>query len=613
MESGADAPLRPYLSLSKALDQVRPGGVVAFITSKGTMDKQSPEVRKYIAQRAELLGAIRLPNNAFRANAGTEVTSDILFLQKRDRPIDIEPDWVHLGQTADGIPVNSYFAEHPEMVLGTMVWDDSMYGARQETACLPIEGAAFSAQLAEAVTHITGSYQAVVQPELGEGETIRERIPADPDVRNYSYNVVGGQVYYRENSVMVQPDLNATVQERIKGMVALRDCVHRLMDAQLQESDDYTIAALQGELNTLYDSFTAKYGLINSRPNAQAFSDDSSYYLLSSLEILDDNGNLERKADMFTKRTIRQQHTVEHVDTAVEALAVSIAEKAKVDLPYMAELTGKPKEELIADLHGVIFQIPKLFAEDLTPEYVTADEYLSGNVRQKLREAESAARHDPSFAVNVQALQAAQPKDLDASEIDVRLGATWVDKQYIQQFMQELFEIPFYQRRAVQVQYSQYTSEWRISGKTSLSYNNVANSMTYGTDRAPGLRILEDTLNLRDVRIYDTVEDAEGKEKRVLNQKATTLAQQKQQAIKDAFREWIWKDPQRREALVAQYNELFNSVRPREYDGRHITFSGMNPEIVLREHQRNAIAHTLYGGNTLLAHVVGAGKSATRS
>ena len=613
MESGADAPLRPYLSLSKALDQVRPGGVVAFITSKGTMDKQSPEVRKYIAQRAELLGAIRLPNNAFRANAGTEVTSDILFLQKRDRPIDIEPDWVHLGQTADGIPVNSYFAEHPEMVLGTMVWDDSMYGARQETACLPIEGAAFSAQLAEAVTHITGSYQAVVQPELGEGETIRESIPADPDVRNYSYNVVGGQVYYRENSVMVQPDLNATVQERIKGMVALRDCVHRLMDAQLQESDDYTIAALQGELNTLYDSFTAKYGLINSRPNAQAFSDDSSYYLLSSLEILDDNGNLERKADMFTKRTIRQQHTVEHVDTAVEALAVSIAEKAKVDLPYMAELTGKPKEELIADLHGVIFQIPKLFAEDLTPEYVTADEYLSGNVRQKLREAESAARHDPSFAVNVQALQAAQPKALDASEIDVRLGATWVDKQYIQQFMQELFEIPFYQRRAVQVQYSQYTSERRISGKTSLSYNNVANSMTYGTDRAPGLRILEDTLNLRDVRIYDTVEDAEGKEKRVLNQKATTLAQQKQQAIKDAFREWIWKDPQRREALVAQYNELFNSVRPREYDGRHITFSGMNPEIVLREHQRNAIAHTLYGGNTLLAHVVGAGKSATRS
>lgn len=613
MESGADAPLRPYLSLSKALDQVRPGGVVAFITSKGTMDKQSPEVRKYIAQRAELLGATRLPNNAFRANAGTEVTSDILFLQKRDRPIDIEPDWVHLGQTADGIPVNSYFAEHPEMVLGTMVWDDSMYGARQETACLPIEGAAFSAQLAEAVTHITGSYQAVVQPELGEGETIRESIPADPDVRNYSYNVVGGQVYYRENSVMVQPDLNATVQERIKGMVALRDCVHRLMDAQLQESDDYTIAALQGELNTLYDSFTAKYGLINSRPNAQAFSDDSSYYLLSSLEILDDNGNLERKADMFTKRTIRQQHTVEHVDTAVEALAVSIAEKAKVDLPYMAELTGKPKEELIADLHGVIFQIPKLFAEDLTPEYVTADEYLSGNVRQKLREAESAARHDPSFAVNVQALQAAQPKDLDASEIDVRLGATWVDKQYIQQFMQELFEIPFYQRRAVQVQYSQYTSEWRISGKTSLSYNNVANSMTYGTDRAPGLRILEDTLNLRDVRIYDTVEDAEGKEKRVLNQKATTLAQQKQQAIKDAFREWIWKDPQRREALVAQYNELFNSVRPREYDGRHITFSGMNPEIVLREHQRNAIAHTLYGGNTLLAHEVGAGKSATRS
>ena len=594
---------------AKALDQVRPGGIVAFITSKGTMDKQSPEVRKYIAQRAELLGAIRLPNTAFKANAGTEVTSDILFLQKRDRAIDIEPDWVHLGQTEDGVPVNSYFADHPDMILGKMVWDDSMYGAHQETACQPLEGADLAEQLSEAVTRISGTYRAEEAPELSEGEAIRDSIPADPNVRNYSYTVVDDKVYYRENSAMVRPELNATAEARIKGMVGLRDCVHRLMDAQLQESDDYTIHELQAELNTLYDSFTAKYGLINSRPNIQAFSDDSSYYLLSSLEILTENGELERKADMFTKRTIRQQHTVEHVDTAVEALAVSIAEKATVDLPFMAELTGKSEEEIASDLTGVIFRLPAPVDDEGKPRYVTADEYLSGNVRQKLRDARAAADLSPIFEPNVKALEKAQPKDLDASEIDVRLGATWVDKEYIQQFMHELFEVPFYQRRAVQVQYSNFTSEWRISGKTSLSYNNVPNNLTYGTDRASGLRILEDTLNLRDVRIYDTIEDADGKEKRVLNQKATTLAQQKQQAIKDAFRDWVWKDPDRREALVKKYNELFNSVRPREYDGQHITFSGMNPEITLREHQRNAIAHTLYGGNTLLAHVVGAGKT----
>ena len=573
------------------------------------MDKQSPEVRKYIAQRAELLGAIRLPNNAFKANAGTEVTSDIIFLQKRDRAIDIEPDWVHLDQTEDGIPVNSYFVDHPDMILGKMVWDDSMYGAHQETACQALEGADLSQQLAEAVTKISGTYRAEEAPELSEGEAIRDSIPADPNVRNYSYTVVDDKVYYRENSAMVHPDLNATAEARIKGMVGLRDCVHRLMDAQLQESDDFTIHELQAELNTLYDSFTARFGLINSRPNAQAFSDDSSYYLLSSLEILTENGDLERKADMFSKRTIRQQRTVEHVDTSVEALAVSIAEKATVDLPFMAELTGKSEEEIASDLTGVIFRLPAPVDDEGKPRYVTADEYLSGNVRQKLRDARAAADLSPIFEPNVKALEKAQPKDLDASEIDVRLGATWVDKEYIQQFMHELFEVPFYQRRAVQVQYSNFTSEWRISGKTSLSYNNVPNNLTYGTDRASGLRILEDTLNLRDVRIYDTIEDADGKEKRVLNQKATTLAQQKQQAIKDAFRDWIWKDPDRREALVTQYNELFNSVRPREYDGQHITFSGMNPEIVLREHQRNAIAHTLYGGNTLLAHVVGAGKT----
>ena len=594
---------------AKALDQVRPGGIVAFITSKGTMDKQSPEVRKYIAQRAEVLGAIRLPNTAFKANAGTEVTSDILFLQKRDRAIDIEPDWVHLGQTEDGVPVNSYFADHPDMILGKMVWDDSMYGAHQETACQPLEGADLAQQLSEAVTRISGTYRAEEAPELAEGEAIRDSIPADPNVRNYSYTVVDDKVYYRENSAMVHPDLNATAEARIKGMVTLRDCVHRLMDAQLQESDDYTIHELQAELNTLYDSFTAKYGLINSRSNAQAFSDDSSYYLLSSLEILTENGELERKADMFTKRTIRQQHTVEHVDTAVEALAVSISEKATVDLPFMAELTGKSEEDIASDLTGVIFRLPAPVDDEEKPRYVTADEYLSGNVRQKLRDARAAADLSPIFEPNVKALEKAQPKDLDASEIDVRLGATWVDKEYIQQFMHELFEVPFYQRRAVQVQYSNFTSEWRISGKTNLSYNNVPNNLTYGTDRASGLRILEDTLNLRDVRIYDTIEDADGKEKRVLNQKATTLAQQKQQAIKDAFQDWVWKDPDRREALVKKYNELFNSVRPREYDGQHITFSGMNPEITLRDHQRNAIAHTLYGGNTLLAHVVGAGKT----
>ncbi len=594
---------------AKALDQVRPGGIVAFITSKGTMDKQSPEVRKYIAQRAELLGAIRLPNNAFKANAGTEVTSDIIFLQKRDRAIDIEPDWVHLGQTEDGVPVNSYFADHPDMILGRMVWDDSMYGAHQETACQALEGADLSQQLAEAVTKISGTYRAEEAPELSEDEAIRDSIPADPNVRNYSYTVVDDKVYYRENSAMVHPDLNATAEARIKGMVGLRDCVHRLMDAQLQESDDFTIHELQAELNTLYDSFTARFGLINSRPNAQAFSDDSSYYLLSSLEILTENGELERKADMFSKRTIRQQRTVEHVDTSVEALAVSIAEKAAVDLPFMAELTGKSEDEIASELTGVIFRLPAPVDENGSPRYVTADEYLSGNVRQKLRDARTAAEISPIFEPNVSALEKAQPKDLDASEIDVRLGATWVDKEYIQKFMEELFEIPFYQRRAVQVQYSNFTSEWRINGKNVLSYNNVPNNLTYGTDRASGLRILEDTLNLRDVRIYDTIEDAEGKEKRVLNQKATTLAQQKQQAIKDAFRDWIWKDPYRRDALVSKYNELFNSVRPREYDGQHITFSGMNPEIVLREHQRNAIAHTLYGGNTLLAHVVGAGKT----
>ena len=594
---------------AKALDQVRPGGVIAFIASKGTMDKQSDEVRKYIAQRADLLGAIRLPNNAFKANAGTEVTSDIIFLQKREQPLDIEPEWVHLSQTEDGIPINSYFAEHPEMVLGKMAWDDSMYGNQKETACLPLEGADLSQQLAQAVQRITGEYHAVEAPDLEEGEKIQESIPATPDVKNYSYTVVDDKVYYRENSIMVRPELNAAAQERVKGMVAIRDCVHQLMDAQLEDYGDDAIHALQGELNRLYDDYTAKYGLISSRANSLAFRNDSSYYLLCSLEILDEEGNLARKADMFTKRTIRQQRAIDHVDTAVEALAVSIAEKARVDVPYMAELTYKTEEEIATELTGVIFRLPAPVDDKGKPRYVTADEYLSGNVRQKLREARAAADVSPVFVPNVQALEKAQPKDLEASEIDVRLGATWVGKEYVQQFMEELFEIPLYQRRAVQVQFSEYTSEWHITNKNALSYNNVPVNLTYGTDRANGLRILEDSLNLRDVRIYDIIEDPDEKEKRVLNQRETTLAQQKQQAIKDAFREWIWKDARRRETLVTRYNELFNSIRPREYDGQHITFSGMNPEISLREHQRNAIAHILYGGNTLLAHVVGAGKS----
>lgn len=595
---------------AKALDQVRPGGVVAFITSKGTMDKQNPEVRKYIAQRAELLGAIRLPNTAFKANAGTEVTSDIIFLQKRERPLDIEPDWVHLGRTDDGIPVNSYFAEHPEMVLGTMVRENNLYGGANETACVPFEGAELSEQLAEAVKHIGGEYREAELPDIADGEAIPETIPADPTVKNFSYTVVDGDVYYRTNSVMVKPDLNTTARERVKGMVELRQHVNNLIQAQMDNVDDTTLATLQEQLNSRYDVFTSRFGLINSRGNANAFADDASYYLLCSLEVLNEQGELQRKADMFTKRTIRQQAVITHVDTAAEALAVSISERAKVDLDFMEQLTGMDKEVLTNDLRDVIFPVPN--HETHTPlyeSYVTADEYLSGNVRQKLRDAVAAAEIDPVYLPNVAALEAAQPKDLDASEIDVRLGATWVSKDYINDFMWETFSTPGYLTRYMKVDYAPYTAEWNIDGKTMISGSNVAAYVTYGTDRANAYKILEDTLNLRDVRIYDTVTDPDGKERRVLNQKETTLAQQKQQAIKDAFRDWIWRDPERREALVTRYNELFNSTRPREYDGQHITFNGMTPEIHLREHQRNAVAHILYGGNTLLAHEVGAGKT----
>ena len=589
---------------AKTLDQVRPGGVIAFVTSRYTMDKQSPEVRKYIAQRAELLGAIRLPNNAFKANAGTEVVSDILFLQKRDRPIDIEPDWVHLGENEDGFAINRYFLDNPEMVLGRQTSESTQYG-RQDFTVAPIEGADLAAQLHAAVQSIGGEYRAAELPDLGENETIQDTIPADPNVKNYSYAVVDGEVYYRENSVMVKPNLNATAKERVKGMAELRDCVHRLIDLQMWESDDLSIRAEQQKLNRLYDSFTEKYGLINSRGNALAFADDSSYYLLCSLEMLDDEDKtkLKGKADMFTKRTIRQRQSVTSVDTAAEALALSIGEKARVDMAYMSQLTGKSEDDIIDELNGVIFLDP------VYGDWQTADEYLSGNVRQKLREAENAAVDSPGYLPNVEALRAAQPKDLDASEIEARLGATWIDKKYIQQFMFELLEPPLYARRSLEVNYSEFTAEWNISGKNSIPYNDINARMTYGTDCANAYKILEDTLNLRDVRIYDTVRDADGKEKRVLNSKETTLAQQKQQAIKEAFRDWIWRDPDRRRELVQLYNERFNSTRPREYDGRHLIFPGMNPEITLREHQLNAIAHDLYGGNTLLAHEVGAGKT----
>ena len=603
---------------AKTLDQVRPGGVIAFVTSRYTMDKQSPEVRRYIAQRAELLGAIRLPNNAFRANAGTDVVSDILFLQKRDRPIEIEPDWVHLGQNEDGFAINRYFVDHPEMILGRQTSESTQYG-KQDFTVVPIEGLKLADQLHDAVKNIRGTYQEAELPELGEGEQIDTSIPADPNVKNYSYTVVDGEVYYRENSRMVKPELNATAAERIKGMVALRDCVNELIALQMDEySAESRIQEAQAELNRLYDAFSAKHGLINERANRLAFSDDSSYYLLCSLEVLDDDGKLERKADMFHKRTIKQQRSVDSVDTASEALAVCIGEKACVDLSFMATLMGGSEKipQIVEDLKGVIYKEPNSGPFDLedggehwAKGWQTADEYLSGNVRQKLRTAQRVAARDPFFAGNVDALIAAQPKDLEASEIEVRLGATWFDKKYIEQFMYETFETPRYLRGQIEISYVPYTAEWQVSRKSMVRYNDVAAFTTYGTDRASAYRLLEDALNLRDIRIYDTIEDADGRERRVLNAKETTLAAQKQQLIRDAFKDWIWKDPERRETLVRQYNEEMNSTRPREYDGSHIVFSGMNPEITLREHQKNAIAHVLYGGNTLLAHEVGAGKT----
>ena len=597
---------------AKAIDQVRPGGVVAFVTSRYTMDSKDSTARKHIAERADLLGAIRLPNNAFRANAGTDVVSDIIFLQKRDRPADIEPAWVQLGKTEDGFAINQYFVDHPEMVLGELTTESTQYG-REELTIAPIEGANLADQLAEAVQHIEGQYTEVEveTPDIADAENEKHILPADPDVKNFSYTVVDGEVFYRENSVMTQVELSDTAKGRVTGMVELRQIVNELIQQQLEDYPDADIKATQERLNAAYDAFTAKYGLLNDRKNGRLFEQDSSYYLLCSLENLDEQGKLKSKAAMFTKRTIRPERTVTSVDTPSEALAVSIGEHGKVDLPYMAELLGTPGEygRITTELSGVIFKDPAADPTDPEAGWQMADEYLSGDVRAKLRMAQFAAETNPEFSVNVEALTKAQPRELEASEIDVRLGATWLDPDIIQKFMTETFQIPYYLRHAVKVRYSPYTAEWRVEGKTATGRSDIISSETYGTSRANAYKILEETLNLKDVRIYDTIEDAEGKPKRVLNKRETMLAQQKQQVIKDAFANWVWQDPQRRIALVKQYNELFNSTRPREYDGSHIHFVGMNPEITLREHQRNAIAHVLYGGNTLLAHEVGAGKT----
>lgn len=606
---------------AKTLDKVRPGGIIAFITSKGTMDKQNPEVRKYIAQRAELLGAVRLPNSAFLANAGTEVTTDILFLQKRDRMIDIDaarvdeqlaaqhtgPDWVHLSTTPDGIPINQYFADHPEMVLGTMAYDERMYGNKSETTCIPYENSSLAELLREALENI---HAEITEYELDElSDEMDSSIPADPRVRNFSYTVVDGAIYYRENSRMNRVETSVTAEGRIKGMIAIRDCVRDLIEYQTEDYSDEAIREQQRKLNRLYEAFVDKYGLLNSRGNSMAFSDDSSYCLLCSLEILNENGELEHKADMFTKRTIRQRTTVSHVDTATEALAISIAEKACVDMGFMQSLMGFSEEQLAKDLEGVVFRNPAHINNEGAAQYETADAYLSGNVREKLKTARQfSSMHPDIYSANVAALEAVQPKDLDASEIDVRLGATWLPPEEIKEFIFDLLETPYMYRRYMDVHYSAYTANWNIKGKSDDRSDNIKANVTFGTKRINAYKIIEESLNLRDVRIFDTVFE-EGVEKRVLNKKETAIAQQKQEAIKEAFQSWIWKDPKRRERLTRLYNDRFNSIRPWEYDGSHIRFTGMNPEISLRKHQVDAVAHILYGGNTLLAHCVGAGKT----
>ena len=595
---------------AKSLDKLRPGGVMSLVTSKGTMDKENSNVRKYIAQRAELLGAIRLPNDTFKGNSGTEVVSDILFLQKRDRLIDIEPDWVHLDTDENGIRMNSYFVQHPEMILGEMKMVSGRFGP--EATCEPFENADLSELLNEAVSNIHGEISEYeVADELEEEDN---SIPADPTVRNFSYTVLDDKIYFRENSRMSPVEVSATAENRIKGMIGIRDCVRNLIELQTEDYPDSEIKQVQEKLNTLYDGFTKKYGLINSRGNTSAFSDDSSYALLSALEVINEDGELERKADMFFKRTIKPHKPVTEVDTADEALAVSMGEKAAIDMEYMMELSGKSEEELFADLKGVIFLNPLYeYGNSYEPKYLMADEYLSGNVREKLATAKRTATLYPEdYTVNVQALEKVQPKDLTASEISVRLGATWIPPEIFQQFMFEFLDTPRYAQWNIKVHYSQFTGEWNIEGK-SYDRSNVKAYSTYGTSRINAYKIIEETLNLKDVRIFDYIEDDEGKKKAVLNKKETAIAQAKQELIKQGFQDWIWDDPARREKLTKMYNEKFNSIRPREYDGSHIVFNGMNPEIELREHQKNAVAHILYGGNTLLAHAVGAGKSATRS
>lgn len=591
---------------AKSLDKLRPGGVMALVTSKGTMDKETLAVRKYIAQRAELLGAIRLPNNTFKGNAGTEVISDILILQKRDRLIDIEPDWVHLDTDENGIKMNSYFVQHPEMILGEMKMVSGRFG--MEATCVPYENADLAAQLDEAVANIHGEItEYEVEEELEEEDN---SIPADPTVRNFSYTVVDDKIYYRENSRMTPVEVSATAENRIKGMIVIRNSVRTLIELQTEDYPDSEIKAEQERLNRLYDTFSGKYGLINSRANTSAFSQDSSFSLLSALEIIGEDGELERKADMFSKRTIKPHTPVTSVDTASEALAVSLGEKATIDMDYMMELSGKSENEIFEDLKGVIFLNPLYeYGNSYEPKYLMADEYLSGNVREKLRIAKNSAELYPEdYKVNVEALQKVQPKDLTASEISVRLGATWLPPDDVQEFIFHLLETPRYAQWNIKVHFSPFTSEWNIEGK-SYDKGNVRAYNTYGTSRINAYKIIEETLNLKDVRIFDYVEDDEGKKKAVLNKKETAIAQSKQEMIKQEFQDWIWSDPERRERLCKSYNEKFNSVRPREYDGSHIIFNGMNPEIELREHQKNAVAHILYGGNTLLAHAVGAGKT----
>ena len=592
---------------ARTLDKVRPGGVIAFITSKGTLDKENPNVRKYIAQRADLLGAIRLPNDTFKAAAGTEVTSDIIFLQKRDRLVDIEPDWVHLATDANGIRMNAYFVDNPEMVLGDMQMVSGPHG--MESACIAYENAELGDLLRDAIQNI---HAEITEFEIDDLEAEDEdlSIPADPDVRNFSFTVVDGKIYYRENSRMNPVDVSATAESRIKGMIAIRDCVRTLIEYQTEDYPDADIKAEQEKLNRLYDDFSKKYGLISARANNSAFNSDSSYCLLASLEVLDDEGNFLRKADMFSKRTIKQKVTVQSVDTASEAYALSLAEKARIDMPYMSQLTAKTEQELFEDLKGVIFLNPMhISEEDGKPKYLPADEYLSGNVREKLRWAKRSAELYPEdYGENVRALEAVQPVDLTASEISVRLGATWLPPETIEEFMFELFSTPRYCQWNIHVHYAQYTGEWNVEGK-SYDRSNVKAHNTYGTGRVNGYKIMEETLNLRDVRIFDYIEDGNGRKTAVLNKKETAIAQGKQELIKQAFADWIWSDPERREQLTKLYNEKFNSIRPREYDGSHLNFVGINPEITLRPHQVNAIAHILYGGNTLLAHVVGAGKT----